>query len=87
MEIGDIEEGDVLGGETIEGANVLKENVEGLIVGIGRVVREKVVIGSIRQLSVRLSRIVILVEALVCRGDQDVGIGPEGMENLALKRG
>ena len=70
----------------------MKESEEGLVVGIGRIVREKAVSGSIRQLSVHLSKIVILVEdqsgtALVCREDRDVGIGPEGAESLALKRG
>ena len=90
--IGDIEERDVLQGETMEGASVLKESEEGLVVDFGRVVREKAVSSSIRQLTVHLSKIVILVEghsgtALVCQEDQNVGIGPEGTECLVLKRG
>ena len=87
-----MEEGDVLGGETMDMASALKESEEGLVVDFGRVVREKAVSSSIRQLSVCLSKIVILVEnysgiALVWWKDQDVGIGPEGVENLALKKG
>ena len=61
----------------MEGTNALKGSEESLVVGFGRVAREKVVSGSIRQLSVSLSNIIILVEdhsgtALVCREDQDV---------------
>ena len=75
----------------MEGTNSLKERQEFLVVGFGRVVREKVVSGSIRQLSVRLSKTVMLIEdhsgtALVCWEDQDVVIGPEGAESLTLKR-
>jgi hypothetical protein len=40
-----MEEGDVLGGETMEGASVLKESEKSLVVGFGKVVREKVVSG------------------------------------------
>ena len=63
-----------------------------MVVIFGRVIREKTVSSSIRQLSVRLSKIVILVENhsgidLVCQKDQDVGIGLEGVERLVLKRG
>ena len=70
----------------------LKESEESLVVSFGRVVREKQVSGSIRQLSVSLTKIVNLVEDhsgtdLVCREDQDVGIIPEGAENLVLKWG
>ena len=48
--------------------------------------------GSVRQLSVDLSKKVILVgdhsgTALVCQKDKDVGIGPEGVESLMLRRG
>ena len=43
-----MEEGDVLGGESIKRASVLKKSEEGLVVGIGRVVREKAVSGNIR---------------------------------------
>ena len=76
----------------MEGINGLKESEENLVVGLGRVIREKGLSGSIRQLSVSLSKIIILVEdhsgtALVCQEDQDVGIGPEGAESLALKWG
>jgi hypothetical protein len=45
----------------MEGTNSLKESEESLIVGFGRVIREKVVNGSIRQLSVSLTKIIILV--------------------------
>ena len=88
----DTEEGDVLGGETMEGSSVVKESEEGLAVVVGRVIREKMVNGSIRQLSVCLSKIVIsdkdqIGTALVCQKDQDVGTGPEGAESLVLKRG
>ena len=72
--------------------NGLKEREKVLVVGISRVVREKPVSGSIRQLSVSLSKVIDLVEdhsstALVCREDQDVWIGPEGAESLALRWG
>ena len=65
------EEGDVSGGGTMEGGSVLKESKEGLVVGFGQVIRKKGVSGSIRQLSVCLSKILILIEdhsgtALVC---------------------
>ena len=55
----------------MEGTNGLKESEKGLVVGFSRVIREKTVSGSIRQLSVCLSKIIILVEdhsvaALVC---------------------
>ena len=81
--IRDKKERDVWGGDTMEGTNGLKECEESLVVGFGRVMREKAVSGSIRKLSVNLSKIIILIEdysgtALVCREDQDVGIGPEG---------
>ena len=76
----------------MEGTNGLKESEESLVVGLGRVVREKAVCGIIRQWSVSLSKIIILVEdhsgtALVCREDKDVGIGPEGAKSLALRWG
>ena len=56
----------------MEGISVLKESEEDLVVDFDRVVREKAVSGIIRQLSVCLSKIVILVEdhsgtALVCQ--------------------
>ena len=74
-----MEEGDVLGGETMDMASALKESEEGLVVDFGRVVGEKAVSGSIRQLSVCLIKVVILIDdhngiALVCLKDQDVGI-------------
>ena len=55
----------------MEGTNSLKEREEFLVVGFVKVVGEKAVSGSIKQLSVRLSKIVILIEdhsgtALVC---------------------
>ena len=67
----------------MEGTNGLKESEESLVVGFGRVVREKAVSSSIRQLSVNLNKIIILADdhsgtALVCREDHDGGIGPEG---------
>ena len=46
----------------MEGTNGLKEIEESLVVGFGRVVREKPVSESIRQLSVSLTKIIILVE-------------------------
>ena len=69
--IGDMVEGDVLRGDTMEGASGLKESEEGLVIFFGRVVMEMAVSGSIRHLSVRLSKVVILVEdhngtALIC---------------------
>ena len=90
--IGDMKERDVLGGETLEMTNDLKESEKGLVVGFSRVVKEKPVSSSIRQLSVGLSKIINLVEdhsgtALVGREDQVVGIGPEGVESLALRWG
>ena len=70
----------------MEGTNSLKESEEDLVA-----VREKAISGSIRQLSVFLSNIVILVDhsgtALLCQEDQDVRIGPERAESLLLKRG
>ena len=70
----------------MEGTNGLKESEESLVIGFDRVVREKPGSGSIRQLSVSLTKIVSLVEdhsgtALVCQEDQEVGIGPEGVES------
>jgi len=90
--IRDMKERDVKGGEILGGTNGLKEREKVLVVGISRVVREKPVSGSIRQLSVSLSKIINLVEdhsgtALVCREDKDVWIGPEGAESLALRWG
>ena len=63
-----------------------------MVVVFSSVVREKPVSLSIRQLSVSLTKIVILVEdhsgtALVCREDKDVLIGPEGAESLVLRWG
>ena len=71
----------------MEWANGLKESEESLVVGFSRVIREKAVSGSIRQLSISVSKIIIFVEdhsgtALVCQ--EDVGFGPEGAESLAL---
>ena len=56
----------------MEKASILKESEEGLVIVFGRVIREKTVSGSIRQLSVCLSKIFILVEdhsgtVLICR--------------------
>ena len=87
-----MKERDVKGGEILCGTNGLKERKKVLVVGISRVVREKPVSGSIRQLSVNLSKKINLVEdhsgtALVCREDKDVGIGPEGAESLVLRWG
>ena len=70
----------------------MKEREKVLVVGISRVLREKPVRGSIRQLYVSLSKIINLVEdhsgtVLVCREDKDVWIGPEGAESLALRWG
>ena len=61
----------------------MKEREKVLVVGTSRVVGEKPISGSIRQLSVSLSKIINLAEnhsgtALVCREDKDVWIGPEG---------
>ena len=63
----------------MERTNGLKESEEGLVVSFGRVIREKADSGSNRQLSVHLSKIVILVEnhsgtTFVCWEDQDVRI-------------
>ena len=74
--IGDMEERDVSRGESLEGTNSLKKREKVLVVGFARVVREKSVSGSIRQLSVSFSKIINFVEgrsgiALVCREDQD----------------
>ena len=85
-----MKERDVKGGEILCWTNGLKEREKVLVVGISRVVREKPVSGSIRQLSVSLTKIIILVEehsgtALVCWKDQDVGVGPEGVESLVHK--
>ena len=86
--IRDMKERVVKGGEILAGTNGLKEREKVLVVGI----REKPVSGSIRQLSVSLSKIINLVEdhsgtALVCREDQDVGIGPKvsGIIKVSLK--
>ena len=86
-----MKERDVKGGEILGGTNGLKER-EVFVVGISRFVREKPVSGSIRELSVSLSKVIDLVEdhsstAVICREDQDVGIGPEGAESLALRWG
>ena len=43
-------------------ASVLKESEEGFVVVFGELVREKTINGSIRQMSVFLSKIVILIE-------------------------
>ena len=86
----DMKEGDILGGRTIEGASILKE---GLFVGIGRVVKEKLVSDCIRHLFVGLRKIITHVEdhssttTLVCRKDKDMGIRPEGVEDFELKSG
>ena len=70
----------------------MKEGEKVLVEGISRVIREKPVSGSIKQLSVSLSKIINFVEdhsrtALVCREDKNVGIGPEEAESLALRWG
>ena len=49
-----MKERDVKGGEILGGTNGLKEREKVLVVGMSRVVREKPVSGSIRQLSVSL---------------------------------
>ena len=56
--IGDMKEKDVKGGEILVGTNGLKEREKVLVVGFCRVIREKPVSGSIRQLSVRLGKII-----------------------------
>jgi hypothetical protein len=53
--IGDMKERDVTGGETMGGTNGWKESEKGLVVGFCRVIREKLVSGSIRQLSASLT--------------------------------
>ena len=68
----DMKEKDIKGGEILGGTNDLKEREKVLVVDISRVVREKSVSGTIRQLSVSLSKLINLVEdhsgtALVCR--------------------
>ena len=84
----DMKEGDILGGRTIEGACILKEDKNGLVVSVSRVVRKKKTIsGRVRQLSVSLGKIIVPVEdhsgiALVCWKDKVVGIGPEGVKGL-----
>ena len=50
-----MKERDVKGGEILGGTNGLKES-EVLVVGFCRVIKEKLVSGSIRQLSVSLSK-------------------------------
>ena len=50
--IREMEKVDVLGGKTIETANILEEGMEDLHVGVGRVIREKMVSGRVRQLYV-----------------------------------
>ena len=65
----------------------MKEGEVGLVVGIGKVIREKMVSGSNRQLSVCLSKLVILLEdhsgtALFCWKVKNVGIGPEQVRSL-----
>ena len=70
----------------------MKEREKVLVVGFGRVIKEKVVNCSIIQLFVSLAKIIILVEdhsstALVCHKDMDVRIGLEGVEDLGFKRG
>ena len=55
--IRDMKERDVSRGESLERTNGLKEREKVLVVGFGRVVKRKPVSGSIRQLSVRLSKI------------------------------
>ena len=47
VDIGDMEEGDVLDGKSMEGTSVLKESEEGLAIFFGQVIREKAVSGSI----------------------------------------
>jgi hypothetical protein len=71
VRIWDIEEGDVLGEETMMMASVLKEFEESLVIVFGWVIRAKMVSSSVRQLSVRNSEIVVLGQdhsgtALVC---------------------
>ena len=46
----------------MKGINGLKESVKSLVVGFSRVIREKPVSGSIKHLSVSLTKIIILVE-------------------------
>ena len=70
--IRDMKKRDVKGGEILDGTNSLKEREKVLVVSISRVVREKSVSGSIRQLSVSLSKLINLVEdhsgtVLVCQ--------------------
>jgi hypothetical protein len=51
----------------------------------------KVISGRIGQLSVDFNKVIILIEdligtALACRKDKDVGIEPNGVMGLMLKR-
>ena len=46
----------------MERTNSLKEREEFLVVGFSRVIRKKAVSGSIRQLSIDLSKIAVFVE-------------------------
>ena len=52
--IWDIEQGDVLSRKALE-ANILKNGKKGLTVDVGTVIREKMISGSVRQLSFSLS--------------------------------
>ena len=75
----------------MEGVSVFIVDEENFVVGLGKIVWEKNVNGIVRQLSVHLSKIVILVEVqsgttLVCQKDKGVAIGSEGEEALALER-
>ena len=78
MIIRDREEGDVLGGKTMEGAN--------------GVIREETVSGRVRQLSIGLIQVIIPVRnhsstAFVSQKDKDVGTGPEGVKGLVYRLG
>ena len=68
----------------------MRKGEEGLVVGIGMTVREKMVSGSAGQLSVVLSKTITLLGitvVLVCWKDKNVGVGPGIVEGLALKKG
>ena len=56
--IGDMEEGDVLGGKTMERVSVL---TKGLVIGVSWVMRKKMVSGSIRQLWSTLLRTTVIL--------------------------
>ena len=87
LSIGDVEEGDGMREKTIDSLSNLKECwIKVSIWSSG-----KVISGRIGQLSVDFNKVIILIEdligtALACRKDKDVGIEPNGVMGLMLKR-